>query len=302
MLNFVLILASMALSIDVSYVQGKLHYDSINGYSNDEPLTLTITNIPDSLYQKVSYSICDAQILYIIDSTLQKIDNWIGSMPELIDMHCHCPKILYISDEIVKCKKLEVLAFYRPAFDAIPAVFFRIKSLAAIVIEHSHIKSIPDDISKLKKLELLDIQDSDVDSVTSLLWKNRKLKKIIIKKSKLTEFPNRIDKLKQLRWLDLSYNQIDSIPNETRFKSLYYFDMMENNLARIPKQLFVGCENIDYINIASNRIGHLEMEFHKKVKRSINLALGNNLFSNDVLYIEVQKFMRGEIEVIDVKQ
>ena len=85
--------------------------------------------------------------------------------------------------------------------------------------------------------------------------------------------------LSNLQYLNIDSNQISELPETGllyNMKSLNYFSIEQNNLTRVPVNIFEGAVNLTYLDIANNKLEYLPEDIFRTTKYLREIYLNNN--------------------------
>ncbi|NVM54294.1 MAG: leucine-rich repeat domain-containing protein [Candidatus Helarchaeota archaeon] len=257
---------------------------------------------------------------------LYKIPNDIVLFEELKQLFIYANSFFsneYISPWLGSLKSLEVLFLYACGSENLGAVLPRFLSLKILVMNESHIRTLPDTIGVLKNLEHLDLEWTHIHTLPNSIGNLSSLKRLILDNNPISRLPDTMKNLTNLHTLSLVntssyYNfELTEFPEVicsiTSLKNLY---LERNRIKSLPdcigqlKNLRILSLNKTQIDQLPHSIGNLTLleslliedcklnslpESIINLEYLINLNIKGNILSN--LSDKVVQFLL-DLEVI----
>lgn len=206
-------------------------------------------------------------LLYINNSTIEKLDNNIFSNLKIHNLQLSSCQIKTIDDTAFKGqeKLLKNLNLQDNALDGIPMKALRVLSILNLLdLSKNRITHIPDNaFHGLTKLSTLKLSDNNVTlSPGAFRGVEHSLKNLNLKGTKQKRVPESIRGMKMLAFLDLSQNGIRELPGPGGLKT------------------FEGLDSLTALNLERNLIQNLGETAFAGVRKTLSsLSLLNNLLA-----------------------
>lgn len=213
-------------------------------------------------------------------------------------------------DRIVKVfPELEELDLSVNHFDEIPKSVFKLSSLKHLMLKATHLKQVPPSISKLENLEYLDISFNQITNIPKGIFNsNKKLKVLDISSNRISvigynKFPNLVIlnaalnyitdlviEAKELMELNLNHCIMEKLESMSKFTKLVSLNLSSQRMSdcTIDINSLPCLQNLQYLNIAGNRISITDEIFSNLVKnlpevKNVDIAFNDILFSSNIM-------------------
>ena len=270
-----------------------LSHNELDAVSRGMFLKLKMLTVLDLSYNNLSYlhsnlfdDLSDLESLNLKNNTLMSHTFTNGLLVKITNL-----KFLDISDnnmEVIDAKmfthltKLKVLNLKGNLIHAIiPESFNFLQSLTNIDLSNNKLISLHNNtLQGLEKVVVLNFAQNKIRVVDKDVFQNTpQLLQLNLSRNSLESIPDGMVAVPKLLLLDLSRNRIDSIHPEsfTNLHNLYGISLKDNLISSLPIHLFKHSgNNLRIINLADNRISHVEYGTFNGLNHLAHLLLDNN--------------------------